>query len=623
MTPDSGNFSEHDERLNEIMAAYVQAIEAGRPADRQEILDQHPDFASELAAFFADYDRLRQLAAPLRDVAQAAQAGLAVSADATQELSQATTAGAASTSDAQTQSLNGSASPPPAGTHVRYFGDYELLQEIARGGMGVVYKARQMSLTRPVALKMILAGPHASSSDIQRFRNEAEAVANLDHPNIVPIYEVGLHEGHSYFSMKLIDGGSLAALLSEFTADPRSAARLMISVARAVHHAHQRGVLHRDLKPSNILIDRAGLPHVSDFGLAKRVESDSELTQSGAILGSPPYMAPEQTTGRRGAVTTATDVYGLGAVLYATLTGRPPFQADSVMDTLEQVRQRAPEPPSGVNHKVERDLQTICLKCLDKEPQRRYASALELAEDLDRWLSGRPILARRAGLPERAWRWAHRNPAVAALSALAVLMMLGGMTGLAISNAMISRRNAVVVRQRDEIRKALGDSEEARAQADAVSKFLVEAFRKPDPEQDGRDVKVMDVLDQAAASLEEESAGSPKIQGKLLNALGQTYFGLGLPDRAAELFTKARSVREATLGAEDVDTLESCNGLAAAYLAQGRTPEAIALHEEILKLRADKLGRDHPDTLTSMNNLAAAYQDAGKLDLAMPLFEQL
>ena len=230
-----------------------------------------------------------------------------------------------------------------------YFGDYELIDEIARGGMGVVYRARQLSLNRPVALKMILAGTLASEADLRRFRNEAEAVATLDHPGIVPIFEVGIHEGQSYLGMKLIEGGSLADRLPEYTDDPRSAAKLLASVARAVHHAHQRGVLHRDLKPSNILVDRQGQPHVTDFGLARRIEGGGELTQSGALLGSPPYMAPEQTTGHRGEVTTSTDVYGLGAVLYAMLAGRPPFRADSVMETIDQVRRRLPGsrlPPS-------------------------------------------------------------------------------------------------------------------------------------------------------------------------------------------------------------------------------------------------------------------------------------
>jgi tetratricopeptide (TPR) repeat protein len=312
------------------------------------------------------------------------------------------------------------------GSAVRYFGDYEIRRELGRGGMGVVYEARQVSLNRPVALKMVKAGLLAGDDELRRFRNEAEAVALLDHPGVVPVYEVGEHDGRQYFSMKLVAGGSLVPLIDRYTHDPRAAARLVAEAAEAVAHAHARGLLHRDLKPANILVDAEGHPHVTDFGLAKKVQADVELTQSGAILGTPAYMSPEQADGHRGAVTTASDVYGLGAVLYALLTGRAPFGGDSVVETLDAVRHAPPRPPTRLNAAVPRDLETICLKCLEKDPRRRYPTAQALAEDLRAWLDSRPITARRVGAAERAWLWCRRRPAVAALAAAVALALVGG-----------------------------------------------------------------------------------------------------------------------------------------------------------------------------------------------------
>ena len=375
--------------------------------------------------FFAEQDRLQRFAAPLRPVAQAAEL-----AGPTLPIGEATDEGGADPERGHRG--GGTAAGLPGGPRIRYFGDYELVAEIARGGMGVVYRARQVSLNRPVALKMLLAGTLATEEERRRFRVEAEAAAGLDHPNIVPVHEVGEHAGHPYLSMKLVEGGSLAGELTRFVEDPNAAAQLVAAVAGAVHHAHRRGVLHRDLKPSNVLLDADGVPHVVDFGLARRLEADGELTRSGAILGTPAYMAPEQAAGRRGEVTTATDVYGLGAILYALLTGRAPFGGDSVIETLEQVKSNAPEPPNARNRRVDRDLQTICMTCLEKEPTRRYKSAEALGEDLGRWLWGEPIMARPSGRLERAWRWCRRNPAVAVLSGSVALLLITAMTVLTI-----------------------------------------------------------------------------------------------------------------------------------------------------------------------------------------------
>jgi hypothetical protein len=311
---------------------------------------------------------------------------------------------------------NVSARPAAAapGTRVHYFGDYELLEEISRGGMGVVYKARQLSLKRTVALKMILAGQFASPDEVGRFQHEAQAAANLDHANIVPIYEIGEHDGQHYFSMKLIEGTSLLKRISDYARNPKSAAAMLAKVARAVHHAHQHGILHRDLKPGNILVDCHDEPYVTDFGLAKKVDGQSPQTRTGMIVGTPSYMAPEQARPEKG-LTVAADVYGLGAILYELVTGRPPFRAETELDTILQVLDRDPPRPRTLNPRLDADLETICLKCLEKEPGKRYGSALALAEDLERWCAGRPIEARPSGPARRLVKWAKRNPTLAIL----------------------------------------------------------------------------------------------------------------------------------------------------------------------------------------------------------------
>src|SRR5262245_24909469 len=408
-------------RFEAVLGGYFEALEAGQSPDRQELLASHPDLAAELAEFFAEQDRFHRLVAPLRpestepggfpigpprgppdphsgDSRMAATPPPEPGSGGPAETQDHPSAGTdprgwstdqpAETRDSSAPArANGDPATLPRGTKVRYFGDYKLLKPLGRGGMGVVYRARQRSLNRLVALKMIRTGRFASVDELRRFHNEAEVVATLDHPHIVPIYEVGQHRRHHYFSMKLVPGGSLADRLDDYAADPRAAARLVATAARAVHHAHQRGILHRDLKPANILVDDHGQPHVTDFGLARRVETDSGLTQSGAVVGTPSYMAPEQTSGQRGAVTTAADVYGLGAILYALLTGQPPFHAEDVLATLTQVREREPEPPRGGNRKVDRDL------------------------------AGEPILARPVGLWERGVKWARRRPLAVVVAA--------------------------------------------------------------------------------------------------------------------------------------------------------------------------------------------------------------
>lgn len=318
-------------------------------------------------------------------------------------------------------------------------GDYDVIEKIARGGMGMVFKARQRTLNRVVAIKMLVGGRLADIESVERFRAEAAAIARLRHPGIVAIHETGRHEGHHWFSMDFIDGPSLAELLKDGPLDPRTAVEYLREVATAVDHAHQHGVLHRDLKPSNILLDPEGRPHVTDFGLTREAGGDSEFTATGEIIGTPGYLPPEQAAGKRDAFAPACDVYGLGATLYHLLTGRPPFQAATLAAVFKQVLHDEPDRPSKLNPRVNAELETICLKCLEKEPVRRYPTARELADDLGRWLRHEPVLARPGNVFQRLTKWARRHPALAFAYAVCTALFVALLTLMVVDNARVRR----------------------------------------------------------------------------------------------------------------------------------------------------------------------------------------
>jgi eukaryotic-like serine/threonine-protein kinase len=441
-----------DNVLDQVLADYLKAADAGQAPEKAALLSRHPELRVELEAFFTAQEKVAHWTQPLREL-------FATPSTVNDQLTMAD-------------------KPHVAGheENLAQFGDYELLTEIARGGMGVVYRARQKRLNRVVALKMMLAGNLATATDVQRLRGEAEAAARLDHPHIVPIYEVNQHEGQHFFTMKLIEGDNLAqiqksgASFGKDAAGQRRTATLLVLVARAVHYAHQHGILHRDLKPANILLDDKGVPHVSDFGLAKRVGGDEDnatvppaLTQSGAIIGTPAYMAPEQADGKI-ALSTAADTYSLGAILFELLTGQPPFRGDSPLDTVLQVREREVPRPRSLNPLIAYDLETICLKCLEKDPNKRYPSALALADDLERWLADEPILGRRLSRWERTRKWARRHPAVSALlgvtgASAASLLVLAGFSW---HNAEL---RAEAVQNLGEARAALGEAKKERKAA--------------------------------------------------------------------------------------------------------------------------------------------------------------
>jgi tetratricopeptide (TPR) repeat protein len=519
---------------------------------------------------------------------------------------------------------------------------YEILQELGRGGMGVVYKAWQRSLHRPVALKMILAGAHAGPNELARFRTEAEAAARLQHPHIVQIHDIGQHEGRPFLALEYVDGGSLARTLD---GTPWPAARtlpLVETLARAIGHAHRQGVVHRDLKPGNVLLTKEGQPKVTDFGLAKLLVGGGDpLTRTGAVLGTPSYIAPEQAEGKTQEVGPAADVYALGAILYELLTGRPPFKAATPLETVRQVVSVEPVSPRRLQPGVPRDLETICLKCLRKEPARRYVAAEDLAEDLRRFQANKPILARPVGTLERGWKWARRHPAAAALQALLVLLLVGGSASAwwyaDRERARAERERAQVNQeralrqeaegQRARAEKAEQEAKTREAEAWSVLKFLrdqVLAAARPESQDGGLGIHatIRDAVQAAEPKIAAAFRDRPLVEASIREALGQTYRYLRDDQAAIKQLEQAQALLRIHRGPDDPDTLAVMNNLANAYHSAGQLDKAIPMLEQALAEQQEKLGPDHPDTLLSMNNLATAYRDVGLLDKAVPLLEQ-
>jgi eukaryotic-like serine/threonine-protein kinase len=543
MTTSQSNSVSQDGRLAEVIASYIQAVEAGAAPDRDAIVAAHPEIASQLVQFFADTDQFDGLLAPLRRSPPTPTTLF---------------------DDRSLTIPEGSPQSLPRG-----FGDYELLAEIARGGMGIVFKARNVRFERVVALKMILAGHLATPTEIRRFRVEAENVAQLDHPNIVPLYEAGAHGGQHYFTMRLVEGGSLASQVVRFASDVRAAVELMVLVAHAVHYAHQRGILHRDLKPANILLDKSGQPHVTDFGLAKRMVCEANLASLSSVVGTPSYMAPEQASGNR-ALSTATDVFSLGAILYELLTTQSPFKAGTPFETLLQVVDKEPPRPGSLNHRIDRDLETICLKCLYKEPTNRYGSAQSLADDLERWLRGEPVRARRCPTWRRAVMWAHRSPVVAALAALAGLACIACIASLVVSNVIVRREIEEKSRALKAETSALAAMRELREREQSV--VYLQGIALTDRElRDGapaRALKLLGVCEPALRGLEwNYLAGLCHAERRSVAAPvdpacvavrredGQIFVGGGLVGRAGELAVYEAALASRLSGAQFSDAI--------------------------------------------------------------------
>jgi tRNA A-37 threonylcarbamoyl transferase component Bud32/tetratricopeptide (TPR) repeat protein len=489
---------------------------------------------------------------------------------------------------------------------------YEVLGELGRGGMGVVYKARHLGLNRIVALKMVLAGAHAGSEGRLRFLAEAAAVAALRHPNIVQVYDFSKYDDLPYMALEYVDGGTLSNMLRDGLPLPGEAARLVEQLARGMATAHAQGIIHRDLKPHNVLLQKEGLvPKITDFGLAKNVEGGPGLTQTGAVMGTPSYMAPEQAWGHSKDIGPLVDVYALGAILYELLTGRPPFRGSTVQETLEQVRHTDPVAPSRLQPRCPRDLETVCLKCLNKETRKRYSSAQALAEDLRRYLDSRPILARRVSLIERIGKWARRRPAVAALvvvTAAATAGLAGG--GLWYNLELQAQRNRAV-RGEEQARQSLAV---ARAAADTLVAELAQGIK---PLAGTQSPALQKILDRAAVVYDEllaqgESTAAMESKAKMLNAFADLYLELNDSARALSSAREAARLYEALLS-EDRGAPPHVAGLASSHEMvgrvlheQGHLKEAQQALEYSIALR-EELKKQCPDDDHWQAELASGY----------------
>jgi serine/threonine-protein kinase len=519
--------------------------------------------------------------------------------------------------ESQTVPQAGGQEPGP-----RVVAGYEVLGVLGHGAMGVVYKARQRGLNRVVALKMILAGAHAGAHELDRFRTEAESVARIQHPHIVQIHEVGEADGRPYFSLEFVDGGSLARKIAGTPQPPREAAGLVRLLAGAMQHAHQAGIIHRDLKPGNILLKADGTPKIADFGLAKRLEQDGGQTQSGAILGTPNYMAPEQAEGKGSEVGPLADVYSLGAILYEMLTGRPPFRAPTMLETLEQVRSREPVAPTELQPKVPRDLETICLKCLQKDPRKRYADAGALAGDLGRFQNGEPIRARPVGRVERLWRWARRNPRLALLGAGTAVVLVAW----AVSMSLLAW----------ELKLQKDSTEQARAEADRNAAVAADNEKKANAnaaralENEKKANANADLARQnAALALTRQTAAIQRV----LQLGGRMQKKLNCRRLLEDSRPEIRALRDDLLGMLRQETENMAKDVEAAGLTPFARLSAQQLLGALLKnlgqgeeaLRqfrrgcdlAEKLARELPDNDKARANYGFMLQRLGEMELEL------
>jgi serine/threonine-protein kinase len=502
---------------------------------------------------------------------------------------------------------------------------YEVLGELGRGGMGVVYKARQVALGRLVALKMILAGDYAGADERHRFQSEAEAVARLQHPNVVHVYEVGEHEGKPFFSLELVAGGSLDRKLAGAPQPPREAAQLVATLARALQAAHEAGIVHRDLKPANVLLTVGGEPKVTDFGLAKKLDGGTGATREGAVIGTPSYMAPEQAGGKSKEVGPAADVYALGAILYECLTGRPPFKGVTSVDTVLQVIADEPVPPRRLQPQLPRDLETVCLRCLHKEPAKRYASAAELADDLGRYLAGEPVRARPVGRAARAWRWCKRRPLAAGLLAALAVALAGGFAGMTSLWLLAERRLARADREAGRARRAVNAFFTDVSESGELKSHGLEDFRK----------RLLQTARDFYEEFVQEESGDPAVRaehGRCYRRLGLITGEIGSTDEAIALHRRALEIFQG-LGPADPevrrDLARTHTSLGLLSMDLGRREEAKEAYEVALAIQ-QRLVEEHPgvpryrhDQATTLNLLGVYYRRTERPEQAREAYEKV
>ena len=677
-----------ESRLEELVSIWQRELEQGNSVSAEDLCREEPELLADLEQRIEILKRMGGFAEKLASSEETAEESGNQDGNSFQSTGKQTT-----NPDHPFRQTNEQSSA----TTVTIPG-YELLDELGRGGMGVVYKAHHVHLGRTVALKMIHAGGRASASEMQRFRTEAQAIAKLQDPHIVQIFEVGSHEGTPFFSLEYCNGGSLNKMLKGTPLSNTQAAMLVETLARAIHYAHQNGVIHRDLKPANILLagkdptesdsgspqsktftltdpstdsvqEKTAVAKITDFGLAKIVDDEQDQTRSGAVMGTPSYMAPEQAEGKTREIGPAVDIYSLGAILYECLTGRPPFRAATTMETLVQVIHNEPVPPRRLQPNCDVDLETVCLKCLQKDPKKRYATAAELAEDLRRYGNGEGVLARPISRAERFWRWCRRNPRVASLMFVLLLVIAGslfGLTGLyllaeerrhqaeqdrtaaikakkatedALVVARTEKNNAEIAQKFAENEKRNAEKQRNRAEAETVkarktADFLLGLFRVSDPiglqgysyfapAGGSKSLTAEKLLDRGAKRIQTDLETAPGIKADLMDTIGNVYRSLGYFKRSENILLEAHKIRTKHLGEDSPKNSENLFNLGWLYQEMGRFDKAKQCYEESLKLRKDEFGDDHPIIATTQFNLAMLLFQMEEHERAQQLFQDV